>query len=50
MDYEAIKTYKEEISVLMRALNYYMYNCPYTTEEEFITANRLLERIETNCL
>ena len=51
MDYETLKIYNdEEISVLMQALTYYMYNRPHTTEEQFDIANRLLERIETNCI
>ena len=51
MEYETLKIYnEEEISILMQALSYYMYNRPYTTEEQFDIANRLLERIETNCI
>ena len=51
MDYETLKIYNdEEISVLMQALSYYMYNRPQTTQEQFDIANRLLERIEDNCL
>ena len=51
MDYETLKIYnEEEISILMQALTYYMYNRPYTTEEQYDIANRLLERIETNCI
>lgn len=51
MDYEILKIYnEEEISVLMQALTYYMYNRPHTTEEQFDIANRLLERMEDTCL
>ena len=51
MEYETLKIYnEEEISVLMQALSYYMYNRPYITQEQFDIANRLLERIEHNCL
>lgn len=51
MDYETLKIYNdEEISVLMQALNYFMYNRPQTTQEQFDIANRLLERIEDNCI
>ena len=51
MEYETLKIYnEEEISVLMQALNHYMYNNPRVTQERFDIANRLLERIETNCI
>ena len=51
MEYETLKIYnEEEISILMQALSYYMYDRTYTTEEQFDIANRLLERIETNCI
>ncbi len=50
MDYETLKIYnEEEISILMQALCYYIYDRPQTTQEQFDIANRLLERIETNC-
>ena len=51
MEYETLKIYnEEEISVLMQALSHYMYNNPRVTQEQFDIANRLLERIETNCI
>ena len=37
---------EEEISILMQALSYYMYNRPFTTEEQWEIANRVLERID----
>ena len=51
MEYEILKIYnEEEISILMQALSHYMYNNPYVTQEQWDIANRLLERIETNCI
>ena len=51
MDYETLKIYnEEEISILMQALTYYMYDRPQTTEEQYDIANRLLERMEDTCL
>ena len=51
MEYETLKIYnEEEISILMRALTYYMYDRPQTTEEEFDITIRLLKRIEDNCI
>ena len=51
MDYETLKIYnEEEISILMQALCHYMYDRPQTTQEQYDIANRLLERIETNCI
>ena len=51
MEYEILKIYnEEEISILMQALGHYMYNNSYVTQEQWEIANRLLERIETNCI
>ena len=51
MEYETLKIYsEEEISILMQALGHYMYNNPHVTQEQWEIANRLLERIETNCI
>ena len=37
---------EEEISVVMQALNYYMYNRPMTTEEQWEIADKVLERMD----
>ena len=37
---------EEEISILMQALSYYMYDRPFTTEEQWEIANRILERMD----
>ena len=37
---------EEEISIVMQALSYYMYDRPYTTETQWEIANRILERID----
>ena len=42
-----LKLYEEEeISIVMQALNWYMYNRPFTTEEQWEIANRILERMD----
>ena len=37
---------EEEISIVMQALSYYMYDRPFTTEEQWKIANRVLERMD----
>ena len=37
---------EEEISIVLQALSYYMYNRPQTTEEQWEIANRVLERMD----
>lgn len=42
-----LKLYEEEeIAIVMQALNWYMYNRPFTTEEQWEIANRILERMD----
>ena len=37
---------EEEISIVLQALSYYMYNNPHVTEEQWEIANRALERMD----
>lgn len=37
---------EEEISIVMQALQKYMYGIPYVTEKQWEIANRVLERID----
>ena len=37
---------EEEISIVMQALSYYMYDRPFTTEKQWEIANRVLERMD----
>ena len=37
---------EEEISVVIQALSYFMYNRPQTTETQWEIANRVLERVD----
>ena len=42
-----LKFYTEaEISIVMQALSYYMYDRPFTTEEQWEIANRVLKRMD----
>lgn len=37
---------EEEISIVMQALSYFMYDRPLTTEKQWDIANRILERMD----
>ena len=37
---------EEEISIVMLALNHYMYNSPNVTEEQWEIANGVIDRID----
>ena len=37
---------EEQISIVMQALNHYMYNNPHVTEEQWDIANSVLELID----
>ena len=37
---------EEEMSIILQALSYYMYNRPQTTQEQWEIANRISERMD----
>ena len=45
--YIRLKLYnEEEVSIIMQALNHYMYDNAHLTEEQWEIANRIMERLD----
>ena len=47
MDIELKLYTEEEVSIVMRALSYFMYDRPHTTQKQWDIANSVLERMDS---